>query len=213
MITVFLSYSTKDYFFAELAEIKLEEAGIRLWRDQGDLIAGTDWRKGIENGIANSHAVLVALSQQSSQSSYVTYEWAYAMGKGKPIIPLKLTECTMHPKIETIQYLDFTVPRALPWESLIDRIREIETDVDDIELDNLSSKHEVVSEADELLIKQILGYLNQRGYQMVSFDRLRKVIDPNLTDDKFQKIIDRNAMLFKPVTLKGNRKGLGKIVP
>jgi hypothetical protein len=35
MSTVFLSYSKKDYFFAELADIKLSEAGISLWRDQG----------------------------------------------------------------------------------------------------------------------------------------------------------------------------------
>jgi hypothetical protein len=213
MITVFLSYSTKDYFFAELAEIKLEEAGIRLWRDQGDLMAGTDWRKGIENGIANCHAVLVALSNESSLSSYVTYEWAYAIGKGKPIIPLKLEDCAMHPKIETIQYLDFSVPSALPWESLIDRIREIETDITDLGIDNNINHSAVVSNEDEFLIKQVLGYLNQKGFQMVSFERLRKIIDPNLTDEKFQQIIDNNGMIFKAVTLKGNRKGLGKIVP
>ena len=35
MTTVFLSYSTKDHYFAELAGIKLAEAGITLWRDQG----------------------------------------------------------------------------------------------------------------------------------------------------------------------------------
>ena len=37
MATVFLSYSTKDHFFAELASIKLAQASIELWRDQGQL--------------------------------------------------------------------------------------------------------------------------------------------------------------------------------
>lgn len=46
MPTVFLSYSTKDHHFAELAGIKLAEAGINLWRDQGQLRAGSDWRGG-----------------------------------------------------------------------------------------------------------------------------------------------------------------------
>jgi hypothetical protein len=78
MTTVFLSYSTKDHFFAELASIKLAEAGISLWRDQGRLRPGTDWRQGIERGISDSAAVLIALSSQSAESSYVTYEWAYA---------------------------------------------------------------------------------------------------------------------------------------
>ena len=182
MITVFLSYSTKDYFFAELTEIKLAEAGISLWRDQGKLVAGTDWRQGIENGISNSLAVLVALSESSTTSSYVTFEWAYAIGKGKPVIPLKLMDCSVHPKLETIQYLDFSVSHALPWESLIERIREIETDIDQKVTDTETSTVDLVPGSDDFLVKSILAYLNQRGYQMASFDRLRRRIDGSLTD-------------------------------
>jgi hypothetical protein len=122
MSTVFLSYSKKDYFFAELAQIKLSEAGITLWRDQGQLRAGRDWRQGFETRIADSLAVLAALSANSAESSYVTFEWAYALGKGKAIIPMKLNECIIRPKLGTIQYLDFTVSGALPWGSLIERI-------------------------------------------------------------------------------------------
>ena len=81
MSTVFLSYSKKDYFFAELLEIKLFEAGITLWRDQGQLRAGMDWRQGLETGISACLAVVVALSANSAESSYVTFEWAYALGK------------------------------------------------------------------------------------------------------------------------------------
>ena len=61
MPLVFLSYSRKDHYFAELAGIKLAEAGISLWRDQGQLRAGDDWRGGIEKGISESIAVLVAM--------------------------------------------------------------------------------------------------------------------------------------------------------
>ena len=81
MAIVFLSYSTKDYYFAELAAIKLEGSGVQLWRDQGQLRAGSDWRSGIERGISESIAVLVALSQSSAESSYVTFEWAYGLGR------------------------------------------------------------------------------------------------------------------------------------
>jgi hypothetical protein len=42
MSTVFLSYSRKDYFFAELADIKLKEANVDVWRDQGRIGAGED---------------------------------------------------------------------------------------------------------------------------------------------------------------------------
>src|SRR6266511_1903842 len=210
---VFLSYSTKDYFFAELAEIKLGQAGIQLWRDQGNLIAGTDWRQGIETGISNCLAVLIALSDHSAESSYVTYEWAYAIGKGKSVIPLKLNECKMHPRLETIQYLDFSVSGALPWQSLIDRIKEIEADSETSLINIQNTSEKLATNPDDAVVKAILDYLNQRGYQMASFERLRKRIDPNLTDDRLQKLIDDNKTIFRFVTLKDNKNGIGKIIP
>jgi hypothetical protein len=212
-MTVFLSYSTKDYFFAELMGIKLTEAGIDLWRDQGSLVAGVDWRQGIENGISSSIAVLIALSSYSTESPYVTYEWAYAIGKGKTIIPIKISQCQMHPRLESIQYLDFTIPNALPWDLLIERIREIEVDNEQNSLATTNTEIKAPSNSDDQQVKAILNYLNQRGYQMVSFDRLRKRIDPELSDEKLNKLIENNKSIFRQATLADNKKGLAKIVP
>lgn len=206
MTMVFLSYATTDHIFAELAEIKLREAGITMWRDRGQLRAGEDWRHGIEQGISDSVAIVIALSTASCESSYVTFEWAYALGKGKPIIPLKLTECNVHRKLEAVQSLDFTVPGSLPWESLIERIREIETDHEDV------SSEEPELPVDSR-VKAILDYLNQRGFQMISFDRLRRRIDENLTDEQLGELIDRNPSVFRRATLRGKRPGLAKLVP
>lgn len=114
MTTVFLSYSTRDHYFAELADIKLADAGIKLWRDQGQLRAGGDWRAGIESGISASIAIIVALSESSATSSYVTFEWAYGLGKGKTVVPIRLENCKVHPRLEPIQYLDFSLPGSLP---------------------------------------------------------------------------------------------------
>lgn len=212
ILTVFLSYSTKDYFFAELADIKLAEAGIKLWRDQSQLRAGTDWRQGIEKAISECLAVLVVLSTNSAESSYVTFEWAYALGKGKAVIPLKLTECSVHPKLETIQYLDFSIRGALPWESLFERVREIETDIE--------PPGAAVVEAASLLPRQedtqanaILAYLNQRGFQMASFDRLRRRVDASITDEQFNQIILRNPTLFRHARLRDGIPGIAKCVP
>ena len=90
--------------------------------------SGGDRRSGIEQGIAESIAVLVALSQDSAESSYVTFEWAYGLGKGKTVVPLKLDSCKVHPRLERIQYLDFSTRGFLPWNLLVERIREIEAD-------------------------------------------------------------------------------------
>ena len=212
-MTVFLSYSTKDYFFAELLAIKLGEAGITLWRDQGSLVAGSDWRQGIETGISNSVAVIVALSSYSTESSYVTYEWAYAIGKGKTVIPIKISECQMHPRLESIQYLDFRISNSLPWELLIERVKEIEIDIDQNSIAEASAPREVLPGAEEGLQKAILNYMNQRGYQMVSFDRIRRRIDPELTDQRLNELIEMNKSIFRHATLKDSKPGLAKTVP
>jgi TIR domain len=213
MPVVFLSYSKKDHFFADLVDIKLSEAGIALWRDQGLLRAGTDWRQGIEKGISDSLAVLVALSANSAESSYVTFEWAYALGKGKAVIPIRLNECLVHPKLETIQHLDFSVPGALPWASLIDRVREIETDV---EPDEAAARADVTAPMpapEDTNAKALLDYMNQRGFQMVSFDRLRQRIDPTLSDQEFNEIIARNPTVFRHARLAGGKNGIAKLIP
>ena len=211
MLQVFLSYSTKDHFFAELVAIELAKAEIAMWRDRGRLRAGMDWRHEIERGISESQAILVALSPNSAASSYVTFEWAYGLGKGKPIIPLMLTtDCEVHPRLRAIQGLDFSVPGALPWEILVERIKEIESDGD------VSEEAAAPSETPGLEdpnVKAILAYLDQRGYQAVSFERIQRRIDPELTDDKIQTLIAANPNAFKRTTLKDGRPGLKKLVP
>jgi len=212
MATVFLSYSTKDHYFAELANIKLAEVGINLWRDQGQLRAGSDWRNGIERGITESIAVLVALSQSSAESSYVTFEWAYGLGQGKTVVPMKLEACTVHPRLEPIQHLDFSVSGSLPWNLLIERIREIEADATSEEY--LTSAASAVEQPpQDPTVKAILAYLNQRGYQMVSYERLRRRIDPALSDDQLNDLVAKNSTVFRRAVLKGAKPGLAKLVP
>jgi hypothetical protein len=131
--------------------------------------------------------------------------------KGKAVIPLKLNECPIHPKLAAVQHLDFSIPGALPWEFLIERIREIETDDESAvaATDTTSS----TAEPQESLAKSILAYLDQRGYQMASFDRLRQRIDKNLTDQDFNDLIARNQTVFRHAYLKEGKRGIAKVIP
>jgi hypothetical protein len=195
-----------------LAGIKLAAAGINLWRDQGQLRAGSEWRGGIERGISDSLAVVVALSENSAESSYVTYEWAYGLGKGKTVVPLKLEACKIHPRLEPIQYLDFSVPGSLPWNLLIARIREIEADATSQEDLAAASAAEEPPQQNPT-VRAILSYLNQRGYQMVSYDRIRQRIDPGLSDEALDMLVDTNPSVFRHAMLKDDKKGLAKRIP
>lgn len=212
-ITVFLSYSTKDHHFAELVTLKLGEAGIRVWRDRDNLRAGADWRQGIERGIAESSLILVALSNNSAESSYVTFEWAYALGNGKNLIPIKLNECTIHPRLQTIQHIDFSVPGALPWASLIERIKEVDSAT---EIEDQTIIKKTVEELDgeiDMHVKAILAYLDQRGIQVISFDNVRRRVDSSLSDEKLNKLILDHPTLLRLAKLKTKKPGLKKIIP
>jgi len=213
MSTVFISYSRVDHFFAELVKIKLEEKDISVWVDKGQLRPGNDWRMGIDKGISGCSVVLLALSDHSAKSSYVTYEWASAMGKGKPIIPVRLNECQMHPKLDPIQYLDFSNPISQPWDDLIERIKEIEIDVETPDFmvpgDQEDDDYDLAQM--DPVVKSILDYLDRKGYQMVSFDRIRRRIDENLTNDELDVIVEENNRIFRKASLRGGKPGIAKL--
>lgn len=118
MIQIFLSYASIDSDDAELVKVKLEEFDIEVWKDSdGGIKVGDNWRAQIESGIKSSDAVLILLTPDSSDSAYVTFEWAYALGMGKPLIPLLWKECEKHPRLEAFQHLDF-VSQPRKWDSL-----------------------------------------------------------------------------------------------
>jgi hypothetical protein len=119
MTQAFLSYASKDVVFAELARMKLNEAGIQVWIDNNALHAGEEWQAAIDMGISSSDVFLVIITPQSCGSSYVTYEWAFALGKGIKVIPLLLADSDIHPRLTTLQYLDFRNLKAAPWGKLV----------------------------------------------------------------------------------------------
>lgn len=213
MTTVFLSYSTKDHHFAELVTTKLAEAGIQVWRDQGRLRAGTDWRQEIERAISSADAVIVAMSTNSADSAYVTFEWAYALGNGSDLVPIKLNECNVHPRLQTIQHLDFSVPGSLPWETLVERIREIDKDVKEKSAVSDLGPPVEPSQPDAVHVRAVLAYLSQRGYQALSFERVRQRIDVTLTDIKLNELIANNPTLIRHARLKTGKPGVARVQP
>jgi len=122
---IFISHSSTDSDFAELLQYKLKENGFDSWLDTDELKIGQDWRVEIDNGIQGSLGVIIILSPEASQSEYVTYEWAYASGLGKAILPILLRKTQIHPKLEILQYLDFTNIRARPYEELFSKIAKL----------------------------------------------------------------------------------------
>jgi HEAT repeat protein len=121
---VFISYCREDAEFAQTVEEKINAAEFTTWRDV-DVRAGGNWQSEIDVGVKDAMAVVVIMSPQSAQSVYVSYEWAYALGAGVPVIPLllNLTYSELHPRLTTTQGLDFSGKR--PWDVLLTSLKEI----------------------------------------------------------------------------------------
>ncbi|MFT3911466.1 MAG: toll/interleukin-1 receptor domain-containing protein [Ferruginibacter sp.] len=122
---IFISHDHEDADFAELLKLQLEKHNLYCWIDSERLKIGQDWRVEIDEGIINSIAVIVIMSPEAKKSEYVTYEWAFAWGKEKRIFPLMLKQTALHPRLESLQYLDFTNRATRPWDKLIKSIKEL----------------------------------------------------------------------------------------
>jgi len=121
MAKVFISYHRDDADFAELLQGRLQKAGHDTAMDVEILNAGDDWRDKLDQTIKDSHVLVVIMTPQAGASAYVSYEWAFAMGAGLTIIPLALEASDFHPRLEILQYLDFT-NKARPWSALITEV-------------------------------------------------------------------------------------------
>ena len=116
---VFISYKHEDGDFAENLTNRVHMAGFKTWVDDDKLRAGEDWRAEIDQAIKSAFALIVIMTPEAKASEYVTYEWSFAWGAGVKVIPVVLKSTPLHPRLETLQYLDFTNFTSRPWDKLI----------------------------------------------------------------------------------------------
>jgi TIR domain-containing protein len=121
----FISHDRSDGDFAELLSLRLDKEGLSAWIDTERLTVGLDWRQEIDQSIRNSRAVVVLVTPAARQSEYVTYEWAFALGVGVPVVPILLAESHLYPRLEALQYFDFTNRGSRPWAKLFGHLRSL----------------------------------------------------------------------------------------
>jgi hypothetical protein len=210
MERVFLSYSHKDRFFAELLQLKLEKEDVSVWRDRSALRAGEDWRAAIDAGVGEASVIIFIASVASCDSHYVTYEWASGMGKGKPVLPVIIEDCKLHPKIDQLQYLDLRRHDESSWLQIVQRVKEIiggKEDLEQDEKDTLPLDGATLTDAERNARDRIRAYLIEKGYRMMSFDRIREKIDQNYRDEFLKQLavkVDEFAIAY----LKGPKVGI-----
>lgn len=125
MTHLFISYAHVDSHFVSQLKMRLEHAGIPVWMDTERLRIGMDWREEIDAAIRKSFAVVVVVTPAADRSKYVTYEWACAWGAGITIVPLMLEQADLHPRIGTLQHIDFSDERNRSWPKFLQAIKRI----------------------------------------------------------------------------------------
>ncbi|SMF15386.1 PASTA domain, binds beta-lactams [Alteromonadaceae bacterium Bs31] len=107
MPDVFISYSRQDADAVDRIKKSLRRRGIDIWIDKDDIGTGSRWDMQIEEGIQACDKVLVMLSKPSAESKNVADEWAFALEKGKHIIPILLEDCDVPMRIASLQRIEF----------------------------------------------------------------------------------------------------------
>jgi hypothetical protein len=130
MHQIFVSYRHDDEVdLLDLLIIRLEQANYKVWTDR-NLKAAEVWTEEIDNAIKDSSAVIVIMTEAAHQSPYVTYEWSYALGVGKPIMVMMVSDkVDLHPRLKEYQYADFTAKSKRPWEKILAGLEEIVRDL------------------------------------------------------------------------------------
>jgi len=123
MSHILISHSHEDSRFTENLCTELSKEGFDVWVDT-KIRASQDWREAIDDAIKRATALIVIITPLSKASEYVTYEWAFAWGAGVTIVPILLEKTELHPRLDSLQYLDFTNRNSQPWDSLVELLRE-----------------------------------------------------------------------------------------
>lgn len=97
---VFISYSRKDDEKARGVCDLLNKLGIPYWIDIKGIYSGRNFKEVIVNAISTSEIVLFLSSENSNKSDNVAKEISLADKFNKVIIPVKLDNSPMNPKME-----------------------------------------------------------------------------------------------------------------
>jgi hypothetical protein len=107
MPAVFISYSRKDFYFAESLAFHLGREGVATWLDANHLAPGGDWAAEIDHALDEAETVVLVLTPDSVRSEYVRREWQRALAQGDRLILALFRSCELPPELQHVQRVDF----------------------------------------------------------------------------------------------------------
>jgi len=97
---VFLSYSHQNDTSVRLLAEGLTKRGYRVFQDTGSIPVGERWKLRIEKDLRASRVCILCWSAEARLSEFVGFEYACAIGLGKPVLPWLLDSTKLPAMIE-----------------------------------------------------------------------------------------------------------------
>lgn len=118
---VFISYATEDYKYANNLHQFLLQNGYKPWMDKQDILPGQNWDFQIQQALRKADFIILLLSAHSvGKRGYVQREFNQAiiyceekLDSDIYIIPIKIDECEIPPKLRKFQWVEYTSENAM----------------------------------------------------------------------------------------------------
>lgn len=89
---IFLSYSFQDMLWVSAFVDSLREQGVSVWFDVQEISIGERIQEPIEKALRESNVMVVILSANSVESSWIFFELGAAVADNKRIIPVVIDD-------------------------------------------------------------------------------------------------------------------------
>ena len=112
---VFISYSRKQFCYAESLTLCLEYYGVSTWFDVQKIPSGADWEQSIQTGLDSCTALLLVASRDSLSSWNVSKEWKAVLQAKKPVYVILFEAVELPPELGEVSVIDgrFLVKRKM----------------------------------------------------------------------------------------------------
>ncbi|MBZ0283083.1 MAG: toll/interleukin-1 receptor domain-containing protein [Anaerolineae bacterium] len=123
---VYISFDHQDAAFADLLSSTLLRANFIISPHRRRTVTGETPDLSAENDLRESFVLIFICPSFVKTPFYTDFDWVYAIGAGIPVLPILLGNGdSLHPRLLTLQPLDFSNPTKGSWKYLVNRIKEI----------------------------------------------------------------------------------------
>ena len=124
MSRIFLSHNSADNEITEHISQRLQAAGHKCvfvdYDPELGIAAGKNWEQQLYREVRACHVMIILCSEASMASHWCFAEVTHAKSLGKPVLPVLVERCDVHPILRFQQYIDWTnkADEEIAWKRL-----------------------------------------------------------------------------------------------